>query len=98
MVCAAFSSQCIELILRLDFKAHDYHGFNHSYYGDFLLVSLTYTSFTATRPNHSGRFLFPDSPTNAWFLTPAERTTAIQRIKARSLSVIRFINFNVSRI
>ena len=27
------------------------------------------------------RFLFPDTPTTAWFLTPAERTTAVQRIK-----------------
>ncbi|SJL04531.1 related to permease of the major facilitator superfamily [Armillaria ostoyae] len=35
--------------------AHDNHGFNHSYYGDFLLVSLTYTSYTATRPNHPGQ-------------------------------------------
>ncbi|KAK0491544.1 major facilitator superfamily domain-containing protein, partial [Armillaria novae-zelandiae] len=27
-------------------------------------------------------FLFPDSPTNAWFLTPEERSSAVQRIKA----------------
>ncbi|KAG1818387.1 major facilitator superfamily domain-containing protein [Suillus variegatus] len=27
-------------------------------------------------------FLFPDSPTNAWFLTPDERVKAVQRIKA----------------
>lgn len=27
------------------------------------------------------RFLFPDSPTTAWFLTPAERAIAVQRIK-----------------
>jgi MFS family permease len=26
-------------------------------------------------------FLFPDSPSNAWFLTPDERRLAIQRIK-----------------
>ena len=32
------------------------------------------------------RFLFPDSPTNAWFLTPDERITAVQRIKARPLN------------
>ena len=29
------------------------------------------------------RFLFPDSPTNAWFLTPAERSIAVRRIKVR---------------
>lgn len=27
------------------------------------------------------RLLFPDSPTTAWFLTPAERAMAVQRIK-----------------
>jgi hypothetical protein len=30
--------------------------------------------------------LFPDSPTNAWFLTPDERVKAVQRIKARPLN------------
>lgn len=29
------------------------------------------------------RFYFPDSPTNAWFLTESERATAIQRLKVR---------------
>jgi hypothetical protein len=28
-------------------------------------------------------FLFPDSPTNAWFLTPEERVMAVKRIKVR---------------
>ncbi|KAF8656495.1 hypothetical protein AX16_002514 [Volvariella volvacea WC 439] len=32
-------------------------------------------------------FLFPDSPTNAWFLTPAERTIAIRRIKENQTGV-----------
>lgn len=32
------------------------------------------------------RFLFPDSPTNAWFLTPDERVKAVQRIKVRLLT------------
>lgn len=27
------------------------------------------------------RFLFPDSPSNAWFLTPEERSKVVQRIK-----------------
>ncbi|KAG2088376.1 major facilitator superfamily domain-containing protein [Suillus discolor] len=31
-------------------------------------------------------FLFPDSPMNAWFLTPDERVKAVQRIKACLLS------------
>jgi hypothetical protein len=29
------------------------------------------------------RFFFPDSPTNAWFLTPQERAIAVMRIQVR---------------
>lgn len=32
------------------------------------------------------RFLFPDSPTNAWFLTPEERAKAVKRIQVCQLS------------
>jgi len=32
-------------------------------------------------------FLFPDSPTNAWFLTPAERSVAVRRIKENQTGV-----------
>ncbi|GLB38572.1 putative major facilitator superfamily protein [Lyophyllum shimeji] len=32
-------------------------------------------------------FLFPDSPTNAWFLTPKERAVAVQRIKVNQTGV-----------
>ncbi|KAL0950628.1 hypothetical protein HGRIS_007418 [Hohenbuehelia grisea] len=32
-------------------------------------------------------FLFPDSPTNSWFLTPAERVIAVQRIKENQTGV-----------
>ncbi|KAF5365557.1 hypothetical protein D9757_010906 [Collybiopsis confluens] len=32
-------------------------------------------------------FFFPDSPTNAWFLTPKERAMAIQRIKENQTGV-----------
>ncbi|KAG2130369.1 MFS general substrate transporter [Suillus clintonianus] len=32
-------------------------------------------------------FLFPDSPTNAWFLTPDERVKAVQRIKENQTGV-----------
>ena len=32
-------------------------------------------------------FLFPDSPTNAWFLTPEERITAVNRIKGNQAGV-----------
>ncbi|KAJ3752564.1 MFS general substrate transporter [Lentinula raphanica] len=32
-------------------------------------------------------FLFPDSPTTAWFLTPEERVTAIQRVKVNQTGV-----------
>lgn len=30
------------------------------------------------------RFFFPDSPTNAWFLTPEERAKAVKRIQVRT--------------
>ena len=33
------------------------------------------------------RFFFPDSPTTAWFLTPEERTLAVQRIKVNQSGV-----------
>ncbi len=32
-------------------------------------------------------FLFPDSPTNAWFLTPEERILAVERIKVNQAGV-----------
>ncbi|KAF8800402.1 MFS general substrate transporter [Phlegmacium glaucopus] len=32
-------------------------------------------------------FLFPDSPTNAWFLTPAERAIAVRRLKGNQTGV-----------
>ncbi|KZT26575.1 MFS general substrate transporter [Neolentinus lepideus HHB14362 ss-1] len=32
-------------------------------------------------------FLFPDSPTNAWFLTPEERVLAVERIKVNQTGV-----------
>ncbi|KAJ7739470.1 MFS general substrate transporter [Mycena maculata] len=32
-------------------------------------------------------FLFPDSPTNAWFLTPAERAVAVMRLKENQTGV-----------
>ncbi|KIK53325.1 hypothetical protein GYMLUDRAFT_179067 [Collybiopsis luxurians FD-317 M1] len=32
-------------------------------------------------------FLFPDSPTNAWFLTPRERAIAVQRIRENQTGV-----------
>ncbi|KAJ3546254.1 hypothetical protein NM688_g5536 [Phlebia brevispora] len=32
-------------------------------------------------------FFFPDSPTNAWFLTPEERVKAVQRIKGNQTGV-----------
>ncbi|KAL5520352.1 hypothetical protein ACEPAG_9576 [Sanghuangporus baumii] len=32
-------------------------------------------------------FFFPDSPTNAWFLTPEERVTAVNRIKGNQAGV-----------
>ncbi|KAK0234042.1 MFS general substrate transporter [Armillaria fumosa] len=32
-------------------------------------------------------FFFPDSPTNAWFLTPEERSSAVQRLKENQTGV-----------
>jgi MFS transporter, ACS family, allantoate permease len=32
-------------------------------------------------------FLFPDSPTTAWFLTPEERVMAVQRIKVNQTGI-----------
>ena len=32
-------------------------------------------------------FFFPDSPTNAWFLTPEERIIAVERIKVNQSGV-----------
>ncbi|KIJ61701.1 hypothetical protein HYDPIDRAFT_115502, partial [Hydnomerulius pinastri MD-312] len=32
-------------------------------------------------------FFFPDSPTNAWFLTPSERATAVRRLKENQTGV-----------
>jgi len=34
-----------------------------------------------------GRFFFPDSPTNAWFLTEEERAMAVRRIKTNQAGV-----------
>lgn len=31
------------------------------------------------------RFLFPDSPASAWFLTPEDRAKALQRLKVSLL-------------
>ena len=33
------------------------------------------------------RFFFPDSPANAWFLTPEERVIAVERIKVNQAGV-----------
>jgi hypothetical protein len=50
----------------------------------FLRVSRTSRDFIVR--SRIGSFLFPDSPTNAWFLTPDERVKAVQRIKVRCIS------------
>ncbi|KAK7684372.1 hypothetical protein QCA50_012319 [Cerrena zonata] len=42
-----------------------------------MIITGTLTLFTAL----AYWFLFPDSPTNAWFLTPEERIKAVARIK-----------------
>lgn len=45
------------------------------------IVCLTAAGVSLTCRDGLLRFLFPDSPTNAWFLTPDERAKAVQRIK-----------------
>jgi len=48
-----------------------------------MIITGTFTVITATL----FFFLFPDSPTNAWFLTMEERVTAVQRIKENQTGV-----------
>ena len=33
------------------------------------------------------RFLFPDNPTTAWFLTPSERVVAVARVRANQTGI-----------
>ncbi|KAI0337509.1 MFS general substrate transporter [Trametopsis cervina] len=48
-----------------------------------MIITGTLTLITAV----AYWFLFPDSPTNAWFLTPDERAKAVQRIKENQTGV-----------
>lgn len=48
-----------------------------------MIITGTLTLLTST----AYWFLFPDSPTNAWFLTPDERAKAVQRIKENQTGV-----------
>ena len=60
-------------------QVHDSHWYHNGDPGRILLVSRS--SLMVVVSDTSARFLFPDSPTSAWFLTPDERSKAIQRIK-----------------
>jgi len=67
-------------------QAHDHHWFNNVDPCHFILVSLGGSLMPCPFNQDitlGWRFLFPDSPTNAWFLTPDERAKAVQRIKVR---------------
>ncbi|KAG1763322.1 MFS general substrate transporter [Suillus occidentalis] len=48
-----------------------------------MIITATMTMILAI----SFWFLFPDSPTNAWFLTPDERVKAVQRLKENQTGV-----------
>jgi len=48
-----------------------------------MIITGTLTLFTSL----AFWLLFPDSPTNAWFLTPAERTIAVRRLKENQTGV-----------
>lgn len=62
--------------------AHDYYRSFDTYHCRFLLVCLHYASIEVmSQWKKINRFLFPDSPTNAWFLTKEERKIAVSRLK-----------------
>jgi hypothetical protein len=66
--------------------ADDYYRTYDIHYFHLLLVIYTFRDMNMSLTSES-RFFFPDSPTNAWFLTPAERTTAVLRIKGNQTGV-----------
>ena len=65
------------------FEAHDRHGCTYTHHGDSLLVRTIIDCPVSLW--QLGSFLFPDSPTSAWFLTMDEKRKAVQRIKVRRL-------------
>jgi len=56
-----------------------------------LITAVAYWYVTSSQGldsiDQSIRFFFPDSPTNAWFLTPEERAIAVNRIKINQTGV-----------
>lgn len=54
----------------------------------FWLVPSTYSGVAAsTKKRMSARFLFPDNPQTAWFLTPEEKILAVKRIKSNNSGI-----------
>ncbi|PPQ93270.1 hypothetical protein CVT25_015268 [Psilocybe cyanescens] len=72
-------------------KVNDHH--RRYYFDHFRVILVHITSHTlswSSVPNRGmpfQRFYFPDSPTTAYFLTPEERTQAVQRIKGNQAGI-----------
>jgi hypothetical protein len=53
----------------------------------FVAIAFLWAPLTSHNPffhSQIGSLVFPDSPTNAWFLTEDERAKAVRRIKVRN--------------
>jgi ACS family allantoate permease-like MFS transporter len=77
---------CFITVSDISLKADDHHGYLDLFDFNRILVSLS--------PRPAGahferlhRFLFPDSPVNARFLTPEERIIAVSRLKVNQTGV-----------
>lgn len=70
-------------------QAHGYYWGHHLHYCDLLLVCTISCNHIIVSNPYIPRFslFFPDSPTNAWFLTPQERAVAVMRLKENQTGV-----------
>lgn len=68
-------------------QADDHHWYHNPAHLGSLLVSISSTSSLTSTYLPTPRLFFPDSPTNAWFLTPEERIAAVQRIQVNQAGV-----------
>jgi hypothetical protein len=70
-----------------DTQADDHHG--HAYVPDFrsLLVGFAWKFDVNPSTDAVVRFIFPDSPLNAWFLTAEERIIAVSRLRVNQTGI-----------
>jgi hypothetical protein len=68
-------------------QARHYHGYLDYHHIRVILVCFTGGIYECIRLTVLHRFYFPDSPTNAHFLTPDERIMAVERIKSNQAGV-----------